>query len=352
MDTPADVANGSYTLALDAMGGDLGAVPLVEGAVLAARDFGYQIILVGNPNTIKSELAKHGAKPDEEGLTIHEATGVVGMNEKPHACVKRKDTSVSVACELVKDGKAQAIVSAGNTGATLGVSLLRLRRAKGVNRPGLATVFPTKNREKQTLLLDVGGTVDCKPINLVQFAVMGNVYMRDVFGVANPRIALLNIGEEEHKGNEQSLQTMELLKRAELNFVGNAEGRDVITGEFDVIVCDGFVGNSMLKLAEGVASMITGELKHQLTLSPWRKLLALGLKSGLLQMKKRFDHTNYGGAPLMGLRQTCIATHGKSDANAIKHSLRIAHECVEADLATKVQQEVEARRARTQQADT
>jgi len=335
-------------IALDAMGGDHGATPLVAGAVEAAKHHGLNIILVGQPEVIERELRSHGLKPGDLGLEIEPAVGVVEMHEKAHEVAKRRDTSIAVACALVKDGRAQAVVSAGHTGATLGVSLVTLRRTQGINRPGLGTIMPTRVKGKPTLLIDVGAVVDCKPVHLVQFAVMGTVYMRDVLGCENPRIGLLSIGEEEHKGNEQTLETVELLKRAELNFQGNAEGRDVTSGEFDVVVCDGFVGNSLLKMAEGVSSMIREELKHQLTAALWRKVLAAMLKPAFDGLRQRFDHSEYGGAPLMGLRGVTIVAHGRSNAKAIKNALRVGSECIQSKMVDHIEREIQRRHARTQ----
>lgn len=339
-------------IALDAMGGDFGPEPLVAGAVEAVRAHRVGVSLVGRPEALEAELRKHGLKNGEMGLEIVPALDVVGMHEKPHECVKRRETSIRVACNLVRDGKAQAVVSAGHTGATLGVALLALRRSHGINRPGLGTIMPTANPGKPTLLIDVGAVVDCKPVHLVQFAVMGMVYMRDMYGCESPRIGLLSIGEEEHKGNEQTLETIELLKRAELNFLGNAEGRDVCAGTFDVVVCDGFVGNSMLKMAEGVASIIRQELKQQLTKNLWRKVLAGMLAPAFRDFKKRFDHTEYGGAPLLGLRGNTIVAHGRSNANAIKNAIRVASECVNHNIVDLIESEIMRRHARTEEVPT
>jgi glycerol-3-phosphate acyltransferase PlsX len=313
-------------IAIDAMGGDNAPEVVVEGAVLAAREYNVEIFLVGIEQAIRQELNKYeinGLK-----LDIVSAADVVGMDEPPLVALRqKKDSSLSRAAQLVKRGEAQAMLSAGNTGAAMACAKFTLKSIKGVERPAIATLLPSL--KGCSLLLDVGANVDCKPFHLLQFAIMGQVYAHDVMGIAEPKVGLLNIGHEPGKGNELTKQAFELLDQAPINFIGNVEGKHIYNGETDVIVCDGFIGNVGLKISEAVADTITVLFKRQVKKSLRNKLGALLLKNALLEMKQRIDYSEYGGAPLLGLNGVCIICHGKSSAKAIKNAIRVAAESVE-----------------------
>jgi glycerol-3-phosphate acyltransferase PlsX len=303
-------------IVLDAMGGDhMPHVP-VEGAVMAVKDFpDVHIILVGDEGQITAELAKHEYPKDH--ISIVHASEIIDMGEAPTTAIRqKKDSSIVVGTNLVKNGEAAGFVSAGSTGACMAASLLKIGRLKGVKRPPIATVFP--NIKDQTVVLDAGANVDIGPEEMVQFAIMGSIFAERILKKPNPRIGLLNIGEEEHKGNKLTHETYPLLQTAPINFVGNVEARDIFKGDVDVVVCDGFVGNVVLKTAEGTADVIFK--------SPMAKLGAIFLKSALRGVKARLDYTEYGGAPLLGLKGVSIISHGSSNAWAIRNAIRIARE--------------------------
>lgn len=314
-------------IAVDAMGGDFAPEKIVLGAVEAAREYDCEIYLVGDETKIRDVLKK--AKGWEKlKLSIHHAAEVIEMEEHPVEAVrKKKDSSVVVATRMVKDGECDAVISAGSTGAAVAAAQTILGRIKGIKRPAIATPIPTRTGAA-TLLLDSGANVDSKPQHLVQAALMGKIYSERVYGVENPRVGLLNIGEEETKGNEQALLTYPLLKEHEaINFLGNAEGRDIPRGGFDVVVCDGFVGNVILKFAEGLAktilTIIVAAIKDGGILA---KLGAMFLMPTLKKLQKRLDVSEYGGAPLLGVNGCCIISHGSSNAKAIKNAIRVANE--------------------------
>ena len=316
-------------IAVDAMGSDKAPKPEVEGAILAAKHHHVEVLLVGPQDQLRAELAAH---PAAAGLPIHviNATEVIGMDEKAAAAVRNKrDSSMRVGARLVRDGKAAGFVTAGNTGAAMATAKIVLGALPGVDRPALAAVFPTAPGNP-AMLLDVGANVDCTPQNLEQFAVMGDVYFRAMFGkrpgTQGPRVGLLSIGEEEGKGNDLTREAFQLLKQLPLNFVGNVEGRDLYNGKVDVIVADGFVGNVALKISEGVANLVRTALKESLKATITRQVGALLSRSAFTDFKKRLDHTEYGGAPLLGVRGVCIITHGSSNANAMKNAIRVAAE--------------------------
>lgn len=311
-------------IVLDAMGGDhIPHVP-VEGAVMAVKDFpDVHIILVGIEDQIKAELAKY--EYPQERISIVHASEIIDMGESPATAIRqKKDSSIVVGATLVKNGEAEGFVSAGSTGACMAASLLKIGRLKGVNRPPIATVFP--NIKDQTVVLDAGANVDIGPEELVQFAIMGSIFAERILKKPNPRVGLLNIGEEEHKGNKLTHETFPLLQKAPINFVGNVEGRDIFKGDIDVVVCDGFIGNAVLKTAEGTADVIFTILKEEIFKSPMAKLGAIFLKSALRGVKARLDYTEYGGAPLLGLKGVSIISHGSSNAWAIRNAIRIARE--------------------------
>ena len=312
-------------IALDAMGSDRAPKPEIEGAIQAARHYGVRVLLVGQEQTIRAELARY---PTAAGLALEivHASEVITMEDKAVQAVRAKrDSSMRVGVRLVRDGRAVGFVTAGNTGAAMATAKMVLGAIRGVDRPALVAVIPTAIGTVATLL-DVGANVDSKPHNLEQFAVMGEIYFRSMFGTRRPRVGLLSIGEEETKGNELTRETFPLLKQLPLNFVGNVEGRDLYNGRVDVIVADGFVGNVALKTSEGVANLVRATLKESLKATITRQVGYLLSRSAFADFKKRLDHTEYGGAPLLGVKGICFITHGSSNANAIKNAIRVAAE--------------------------
>jgi glycerol-3-phosphate acyltransferase PlsX len=326
-------------IALDAMGSDRAPRPEIEGAIQAARQYGVHVLLVGREPVIRAELERHPAAAGLPLQIIH-AGEVVGMSEKAVQAVRAKrDSSMRVGVRLVRDRRAAGFVTAGNTGAAMATAKLVLGALPGVDRPALAAVFPTVGGSAASLL-DVGANVDCKPHNLAQFAVMGEIYFRTMFGTRRPRVGLLSIGEEESKGNELTRDAFQLLKQLPLNFVGNVEGRDLYSGQVDVIVADGFVGNVALKTSEGVAGLVRATLKETLKATITRQVGYLLSRSAFADFKKRLDHTEYGGAPLLGVKGVCFITHGSSNANAIKNALRVAAEFAERRINDKIEKEL------------
>ena len=310
-------------VAVDAMGGDNAPEIEVAGAVAACRDFGIPVTLVGDRERLKEELEKHDAGGLD--IDIFHASEVIGMHDSASDAVRRKrNSSVRLAFDLVNDGKACAAVSAGNSGATMAAGMFVLKRIKGIERPAIATIFPTL--KGRTLVLDVGGNVDCKPIHLAQFAIMGQVYARYVLGVANPVIGLLSNGEEESKGNELTRETNSILRKTSLNYAGYVEGRDIFKGNTDVVVCDGFVGNVVLKLSEGLSEAAGRMLKEEILKSWVSKLGYLFVRSAFGRFKKIVDYAEYGGAPLLGINGVGMICHGGSNIKAIKNAIRFAHD--------------------------
>ena len=324
-------------IALDAMGGDYAPGEIIKGAVKAAQAYPrMEIILVGQSVRINPLLSNIPAN-----MSLLEASEVIGMDEHPAQAVrKKKDSSIVVATRLVKEKKADAVVSAGSTGAQMASALLGLGRVKGVERPGIATVLPTLAGGK--LVLDVGANPDAKPEHLLQYAQMGSIYAHHIMGIENPRIALLNIGTEESKGNELTQHAYPLLQASSLNFSGNIEGRDVPYGRADVVVCDGFVGNVVLKTAEGLAGALFELIKDKITSTPVRKLGALAVKPGLKEIARMMDYAEYGGSPLLGVNGISIVCHGSSKEKAIFNAIRVAGECAEAGLTELIAQEMTA----------
>ena len=310
-------------IAVDAMGGDLGPSVVVPGAIEAARQTGAKILLVGNEATLDGELNR--LSPSGVDLEIVHAPEVAGMDEKRSDILRRKkNASIQVACRLVRDGAAQGVVSAGHSGASVACGMFIMGRIPGVERPALASLLPTE--KEPVVLLDVGATVDCKPYNIFQFGLMGDAFARDILNKESPRVGLLSIGEEEGKGNSQVKEAYELFKMAQnLNFSGNIEGRDLFTGEMDVAVCDGFVGNVALKLSEGLGLSLSRVLKRELLNSGFLpKLGSLLAKSAFRRFAKVVDYAEYGGAPLLGLQNISIVCHGRSNAKAICNATRMA----------------------------
>ena len=315
-------------IALDAMGSDKAPKPEIEGAIHAARQYGVRVLLVGPENLVKPELQRHLSASRLPIEVVH-ASEFITMDDKVEAIRAKRNNSMRVGLRLVREGQANGFVTAGNTGAAMATAKIVLGAMPGVDRPALAAVFPTAPGNP-AMLLDVGANVDCSAKNLEQFAVMGDVYFRAMFGrrpgVHGPRVGLLSIGEEEGKGNDLTREAFQLMKQLPLNFVGNVEGRDLYGGQVDVIVADGFVGNVALKISEGVANLVRTALKESLKATITRQVGALLSRSAFTDFKKRLDHTEYGGAPLLGVRGVCIITHGSSNANAMKNAVRVAAE--------------------------
>jgi phosphate acyltransferase len=326
-------------IALDAMGSDRAPKPEIEGAIQAARQYGVRVLLIGPEAIVKAELDRHSAASRLPIEIVH-ASEFITMEDKVEAVRAKRYSSMRVGLRMVREGQAAGFVTAGNTGAAMATAKVVLGAMAGVDRPALAAVFPTAPGPA-AMLLDVGANVDCEPHNLEQFAVMGDIYFRAMFGnkfgdkfgkkhgTPGPRVGLLSIGEEETKGNQLTREAFQLLQQLPLNFVGNVEGRDLYNGKVDVIVADGFVGNVALKISEGVANLVRTALKESLKATITRQVGALLSRSAFIDFKKRLDHTEYGGAPLLGVKGVCIITHGSSNANAMKNAVRVAAEFAE-----------------------
>lgn len=326
-------------IVVDALGGDFAPGEIVRGAVLAVQEYPLEVLLVGPETEIRQELKNAGAAGMPR-LDVVNATEVIGMDEHPGQAVrKKKDSSMVVGVKLVKEGRGDAFVSAGNTGAAMASALFGFGRIKGIDRPAIASALPTVNGA--CLLLDVGANADCKGRNLLQFAQMGQIYAERILGISRPKVGLLNIGEEATKGNELALEAYPLLKAQHgLEFIGNVEGRDIPAGKADVVVCDGFVGNVVLKFAEGLAKSLIGMLKEAATSSLMGTMGGALLKPALGGLKKKMDYTEYGGAPLLGVDGICIISHGSSNAYAIKNAVRVAAECVQNRVVEAIRESV------------
>ncbi|MBV5278937.1 MAG: phosphate acyltransferase PlsX [Campylobacteraceae bacterium] len=303
------------TIAIDAMGGDFGPAPIIEGMIQALKEKKFKALIVGDSQKIKPLIPSQYLNR----VSFIESTDVLDMHESATSALKRKETSIYIAVDLVRDKIADAVVSMGHSGATMSLATLRIGRLKGVLRPAIATIMPT-SVGKLSLVLDVGANVDCKAEHLAQFAIMGEAYAKDILKVANPKVGLLSNGEEESKGNEVSKEAYELLRGLE-SFVGNVEGNNVFDGSVDVIVCDGFVGNILLKTSEGVADSITKIIKQNVRRSPLAIAGALLMRKVFKVLKKQVDYAEYGGAPLIGINGCAIIGHGKSNAKAVKNAI-------------------------------
>jgi phosphate acyltransferase len=319
-------------IAVDAMGGDFAPREVVKGALQAAMEYGISVILVGDEKQVLAELNKS----DAGGLiSVVHASEVISMGEQPAVAVRRKrDSSIVRATQLVKDGEASAVVSAGNTGAAMASALIYLGRIKGIDRPAIAGVLP--NEKSFSLMLDVGANVDSKPANLLQFGIMGYQYAKKIMGIENPRVGLLSNGEETTKGNETTLAAFPQLQSAGINFIGNVEGRDIFSGGVDVIVCDGFIGNIVLKAGEGMAVMLLKMIKEEITKSWLAKSGAVLAKPALKALQKRLDYNEYGGAPFLGVNGVSIICHGSSTAKAVKSAIKLARDSVENYLVEEI----------------
>jgi phosphate acyltransferase len=330
-------------IAVDAMGGDHGPAVVVEGAIAAVREFGASVILVGDRDAVEGEVRRLGA--ESLGLEVRHASEVVGMAESPSLALRRKrDSSLRVAAELVRDGKASAFISAGNTGAALAISMFVIGVLRGIDRPAIAAVLPSLRGF--TVLIDAGANVTPKAWHLFQFAIMGHVYARDILGLERPRVGLLSVGEEEGKGNDLTRETYDLLKESRLNFIGNIEGRDVYNGSCDVIVTDGFTGNVALKISESLAEMVGAMIKEELTRDLRSKMGAALAVPAFGRFRKRVDYTEMGGAPLLGIDGAAIICHGASPVKAIKNAVRVAAEWAKAGLNEHIKAALEAEIAR------
>ena len=331
------------------MGGDHGPAVVVEGAVAAVREFGASVILVGDKAAIEREVVRLDAHA--LAVEIRHASQVVGMAESPsHALRRKRDSSLRVAAELVKEGRAAAFISAGNTGAAMAISMFVIGVLPGVDRPAIAAVLP--NLKKFTILIDAGANVDPKPWHLLQFAVMGHVYARDILGLDSPRVGLLSVGEEEGKGNELTKEAYELLKESSLNFAGNVEGRDIYNGTCDVVVTDGFTGNVALKISESLAEMLGSMIREELLRDLRSKVGAKLAMPAFERFRRRIDYTEMGGAPLLGIDGAAIICHGASPVKAIKNAVRVAQEWAQAGLNEHIKAAIEAEVARDGREET
>ncbi|MCS6875831.1 MAG: phosphate acyltransferase PlsX [Aquificaceae bacterium] len=308
-------------IAVDCMGGDYAPEEVVRGCVLAYKELGLESVLVGEESSIRRILHKEGF---DGKLEIVNAPDAIQMEEAPSNVLRKKGSSLHVAGRLVREGKADGLVSAGNTGAVLTVGKFIIGSIQELDRPAIAVALP--NPKGKTVLIDVGANVDCKPHHLLHFAVIGHTYAEEILGISKPRVGVLSIGEEEGKGNELVKETYPLLKASKLNFVGNAEGRDIYAGTFDVIVCDGFVGNIILKASESLGFAVLHMIKEEVEKSLLAKLGALLIKPALNNFKKKADFTEYGGIPLLGAKKPVIITHGRANAKAIRNAIKVANE--------------------------
>ncbi len=336
-------SNTRPVIAIDVMGGDFAPAEIIRGALLAYRIFDIEIVLFGKEKIIrdflKEEISNNG-KPDFNRIKIINATDEIGMDDSPSDVIKhRKNSSIFLGTEYASKNSSCAFISAGNTGAVMACSLINLKKVEGILRPAIATVIPLG--DKRFVLIDSGANSEIKPVYLEQFAIMGMVYSKEILGVNNPRVGLLNVGSEEKKGTEVVAEGYKLLKGSSLNFIGNVEGRDIFDGIADVVVADGFTGNILLKSIEGMANFFFSEIKNVFTSNIFTKLSALLVKKNLKGMKKRFDYEEYGGALLLGVDGVSIISHGSSKAQAIKNAIRVASESLKADVVKKIQNEVQ-----------
>jgi len=327
------------TIAVDAMGGDNAPKVEVEGAIRAARSLGIRVVLVGREDVLKKELAQQNGNLGLPIEIVHASEQVTMQDSAARAVRTKRDSSIRVASRLVRDGVAQGWVSAGNTGAAMATAKMVQGMVPGVDRPALASTCPTI-KGTPAVMMDVGANVDCSPQMLAQFALMGEIYARIILHTQNPRVGLLSIGEEEHKGNELTRNATPLLKSLPINFIGNVEGRDLYTGKADVVICDGFIGNVALKVSEGLIEVIKQMLRESLQATITRKIGYVLSRTAFDDFKKRVDYSEYGGALLLGVRGVCIICHGRSNANAIKNAIRVAAEFAENRINDRIENEL------------
>jgi glycerol-3-phosphate acyltransferase PlsX len=323
-------------IAVDAMGGDFGPKTTVEGALRASKDLGLDVLLVGIEGLIRKELER---RPSDEGrLTVIDAPEAIGMGESLLAFRKKKASSIRVGIQLVKDGTAEAFVSMGNTGAVVYIARDVLGSLRGVDRPALALLVPSVRG--LTLLIDVGANANCQPHNLVQFAIMGTIFMKTILGQTNPRVGLMSIGEERSKGNDLVRETFQRLRSSPLNFIGNVEGKDLFSGTADIIVSDGFTGNVALKVSEGLVENVLSMARHEVTKNLFAKLGYVLMKRHLKKIYKRVDYSEYGGAQLLGVNGVCVIGHGRSNPTAVRNAIARAREFVTNRVQEKIQVEI------------
>jgi glycerol-3-phosphate acyltransferase PlsX len=327
------------TIAVDAMGGDHAPKAEVEGAIRAARHLGVKVILVGQKDLISQELASHDGYQSLPIEIVHASERVTMEDSAARAVRAKRDSSMRVASRLVRDGCAQGFVSAGNTGAVMATAKMVQGVIPGVDRPALVGILPTVEGNP-VLVVDVGANVDCSPRMLAQFAVMAEIYSRTILRRPRPRVGILSIGEEEHKGNDLTRAAWPLLQNLNINFIGNVEGRDIYGGKVDVIVCDGFIGNVALKVSEGLVDMVKHVLQESLEATLASKIGYVLSKTAYADFRKRLDYSEYGGAPLLGVRGVCIICHGRSNANAIKNAIRVAKEFSEGRINQRIEDEL------------
>lgn len=330
-------------IALDGMGGDKAPKVVVDGAIDAANEFGCDVILVGREDILNKELSRRSYPKDK--ITVQHAPQVIEMGDSPISSIRAKrDSSISIAVNLVKEGKADAIISAGNTGAVVCAASFKLGLLKGIERPGISIIFPTSD-SGNALMIDAGANIDPKPIHLLQYGLMADAYCRFILHKESPRIGLLSIGEEETKGTGFVKEAHKLLDVAKINFIGNVEGRDIFTGACDVIICGGFVGNVVLKVSESLAGAVGTLLKKELSRNALTKVGSVLCRSTFSALKKELDYAEYGGAPLLGVNGTCIISHGSSSARAIKNALRVAAEFTNQSVNRHIVEGLEANRS-------
>lgn len=326
-------------IAIDAMGGDHAPQEPVKGAIDALKHIDAHMVLIGDEDQIHLELKKYTY--DTSRVSVVHTTEIITGEDKPVQAIKRKkDSSMVVGLLKLKDQDIDGFVSAGNTGALLAGGLLRVGRIKGIDRPALCSVYPTS--KGMSILTDAGANADCKPRNLLEFGIMGSLYAQNVLGINNPRVGLANIGHEEGKGNALVIEAYDMLKDTNLNFIGNVEARDIPEGATDIIVCDGFTGNIILKLSEGVVKSFSSMMKKVFMKSPLTKVAALLVKNGLGEMKKNMDYTEYGGAPLLGVKGLVVKAHGSSNAKAFMNAIRYAEKAAASGVVEKIAAEVQA----------
>ncbi|HET6372325.1 MAG TPA: phosphate acyltransferase PlsX [Candidatus Polarisedimenticolia bacterium] len=332
----------SLVIAVDAMGGDHAPASVVEGAVLAAREYGHRIILVGRREEVAVQLRSHGVDPESQGpISLVDARDVIEMHESPALALRhKKHSSIRIACHLVREGAAQGVISAGNTGAVMVSAKVVMGTLHGIDRPAVMAVLPSL--KGRSVWLDVGANIDPRPEHLIQFAIMGHSYAREILGIAQPRVGVLSIGEEDSKGNAMTREVLKHLRASNINFIGNIEGRDIFNGNADVIVSDAFTGNVSLKAIESVAEMLAALLKQEITGS-WRARAGYVLaKDAFDRFRRRIDYAEYGGMPLLGVKGCAIICHGRSSAKAIKNAVRVAGEAITHRVDARIQEALTA----------